>query len=112
MQCWFVYNNGKPGVDANKTDLSKDPLGIIVTSIQPDFYTETKNLLIYSLWGVQRINPDVWIDGLKYLKRFAKEKECFRVIAYTDLPNILSIVKKLGGNTSITFISMEVGNDI
>lgn len=104
MQCWFIYNQGKK----TEVDISIEPLGIMVTSILPDFYTKTTNLLIYSLFGIHKITPDIWIDGITTLKKFAKDRGCFRVIAYSDIPNIISIVKKLGGDTSITFISIEV----
>ena len=108
MQCWFIYKQDKK----DNVDISVEPLGIAVTSIMPDFYTKTTNLLIYSLYGVHKIDPAIWIDGITTLKKFAKDKGCFRIIAYSDIPNIISVVKRLGGDASITFISIEVDNDI
>jgi hypothetical protein len=99
MQCWIIHNE------------SVGIAGIAVTAIMPDFYTHTRNLLIYSLYGIKPIEPNEWIESLKTLKKFAKAKGCYRIIAYTDMPNVISLVRKLGGDTSITFISIEVGDE-
>lgn len=100
MQCWTICGDKDGSI-----------YGIAITAIMPDFYTHTRNLLIYSLYGFKNIESEMWIGGIATLKKFAQSRGCYRIIAYTDMPNVISLVRKLGGDASITFISIEVGDE-
>lgn len=101
MQAWIVMSDaeGNGSIEA---------LGVMITAIQEDQYTDTKNLLIYTLYGIQKITEEVWKEGLATLIKFARTKDCFRIIAYTDIPAIMDRVEELGGDVSISFVSLEV----
>lgn len=100
MHCWIISGSVENG--------TSNPLGICVTAFLEDYYSKARNLLIYSLWGFENISEEVWLKGLASIKKFAKAKDCRKIIAYSDIPAIIKRIEMLGGDSSIRFISMEV----
>jgi len=82
--------------------------GIVITRIFYDDVSDTRNLLIYCLYGYEGVDQLSWTTGLKALVKFARSKNCKRIIAYTDVPYIIELVNKLGGDTSYTFVSLPL----
>jgi hypothetical protein len=97
--CWASYVKEKE---------SRRFEGIVITKIQYDDISSTRNLLIYCLYGYEHIESESWTTGLKTLVKYASSKGCHRIIAYTDEPRIIEMVKKLGGETDYTFISIPL----
>jgi len=98
-QCWasYVREEEQPRFE-----------GLVVTKILYDDVSDTKNLLIYCLYGYDRVNRTTWKNGLKTLVKYAIGKNCHRIIGYTDVPFILETVKRLGGDTRYIFVSLPV----
>jgi len=99
-QVWTVWKwngDGKPEVHAMAT-----------TYIQVDPISGTKNLLIYSLSGYKFVTEELWMEGIEGIKRFAQEKKCAKILAYSSVPRILQVANSLGGNTGMTYIEWEV----
>lgn len=98
-QCWASYI-----VDGDNRTFE----GIVVTRIFYDDVSDTRSLLIYCLYGYEGASQSSWTNGLKTLVKYSKSKNCERIIAYTDLPNIVKLVERLGGDTSYTFLSIPL----
>ena len=96
---WASYTKGEEGIKFE---------GIVLTQFTHDKVSETKNLLIYCLYGYELVNKDSWLDGLMAIAKYAKSRNCSRVIAYTNEEQIINVVNSLGGNTEYTFISFDL----
>ncbi len=97
-QCWFGYT-----VKGDNRKLE----AVLVTSILYDDISDTRNLLIYSLFSYG-IDRGSWIGIFRTLVKYAAAKNCKRIVAYTSEPGIINLAKKLGGETSQTFISLPL----
>ena len=98
-QCWLSYIR-----DGKKSRLE----GMVITRIVYDDVSETKNLLIYCLYGYEKVRMTAWKEGLKSLVKYAVSRDCEKIIGYTDVPFIIKTVERLGGETNYTFVSLPV----
>lgn len=78
------------------------------TYIQVDPLSRTKNLLIYSVSGYSFVPEGLWKEGLEKIRLFAKEKGCFKILAYSSVRRILDIADALGGDTKTYYIEWKV----
>ncbi len=98
-ECWASYTvNGK----------ERRFEGIVITKIQYDDISDTKSLLIYCLYGYETADRSSWTAGLKALVKYAASRNCHRIIGYTEVPFIVDVVRRLGGEAKYTFISLPV----
>ncbi len=100
MHCWVVTEYNK---DNDITIL----YALATTEITIDPVSYTKNLLIFSLYAFQPVPFKLWEDGFDTLSKFAKVHECDNILAFTDIPRIEEIVKKIGGSVT-SLIKLEV----
>ena len=82
--------------------------GIVLTEFLYDRPSRTKNLLIYCIYGYDKVDKQSWTDGLSTILKYAKGANCNQIVAYTDAPYIIEIVRQLGGEAKYTFISFDV----
>ena len=82
--------------------------GIVVTKILYDDASDTRNLLIYCIYGYTAVDKNSWAEGLKAITLYAKSKGCSQIVAYSDLPHVVELVKALGGEAKYTFLSFNV----
>ena len=82
--------------------------GVVITKLQYDDISNTKNLLIYCLYGYEGVDPESWKSGFKSLVKYASSKGCNRIIGYTENPFIIKLVNRLGGETRYTFVSLPL----
>jgi hypothetical protein len=99
MQCWVGCK-----VDANKQEIE----GVAVTTISYDFCSDTRSLLIYCLYGYQKIEKQTWLDGLGTLTSYARSKGCIRIIAYSNLDYIIGLAAGLGADVDYRLISFNI----
>ena len=98
-ECWASYTiNG----DQRRFE------GIVITKILYDDVSDTKNLLIYCLYGYENVDRSSWTSGFKSLVKYASSRNCHRIIAYTDVPGLVETAKRLGGEARYTFVSLPV----
>jgi hypothetical protein len=83
-------------------------LGVISTTLLTDPVLGVRNLLIYSLATMANMPEEAWIEGLQALQKYAKANCCSAILAYSEVPQIISIVEKLGGKASVRLIQLEV----
>lgn len=98
IQCWISYTRG----DVTKFE------GLVLTRVLYDDATDTKNLLIYCLYGYGETNVQTWTGGLLSIAKYAQSKGCTRIMAYSDVPYIVSLAEKLGGEAKYTFLSFDI----
>ena len=101
-QCWISY--------IMKED-QRILEGVVVTEILHDHVSDTKNLLIYCIHGYSESQKSSWLDGLKTLVKFAASRRCKNIVGYTDVPSIINIVKRFGGETEFTFVSLPLSKN-
>ncbi len=99
LMCWL-------GVD--ETVMDKGPYGMITTLFVVDPPSKTKNLLIYTLNGYRPFTKELIEDGFSTLKKYAKAHKCYKLIAYTDVPQIEQMVLNLGGKLGHKLIELEI----
>ena len=100
-QCWASYDKGDKG---NKFE------GIVITKVLYDDISDTKNLLIYCLYGYEDVSKESWLSGFKSLVKFATGQDCSQIIGYTDIPLILKMVERFKGETKYTFVRIPLFN--
>ena len=83
-------------------------IGILALKEDYEYITMTKNLLIFSLFGVRAITMENWILGITALRKIAKAKMCSNIVAQTSNKKIIEVTKALGGDASWTLIKLEV----
>lgn len=99
MDCWVIQV---------KRDGKTRYAGGMLTVVRVDQVTGLRTLLIYSLFTRLMLTEEEWSDGFALLKEAAKAKRCSRISAYTTNENVIAIVNRLGGNTGIRVIELEV----
>jgi len=100
-QCWTSYD---------KTEGENKFEGIVVTRVTYDDVSDTKNLLIYCLYGYETVNKSNWLSGFKTLVKFAIGQGCSQIVGYSDVPLILKMVERLKGETKYTFVRLPLFN--
>jgi hypothetical protein len=98
-QCWASYE---------KTESENRFEGLVITKVIYDDASDTRNLLIYCLYGYEKVSKSNWISGFKSLVKFAIGQKCNQIIGYSDVPMIIDLVKKLGGSTQYTFVKLPL----
>ena len=82
--------------------------GIVTTQFLYDDASNAKNLLIYSIYGYEKINRSSWFQGLDTLVKYAKGNNCNQIIAYSSIKDIIDTAKTLGANTEFTLLSFNL----
>ena len=80
---------------------------ILLTKFIYDDASDTRNLLLYCLYGYEEIKLQSWIDGLDKVSKYAKYHKCSQIVAYTSLTHLIELAEKLGGEADYTFISLN-----
>ena len=99
LDVWVSYNKGED----NKIE------GIVVTEFLFDEPSGTKNMLIYCLYGYNEVTDESWLYGISGLAKYAQSRQCNQIVTYTDIPYMIDLAKKIGGEADYTFISFDVG---
>lgn len=96
LDCWVYY-----------LTLDTSPIGFVLTEVQANASTEKNVLVLYLLYGFAPVPPKCWADGYATLKQYATLRGCTKIIAYTDVEEVIGLAKTLGA-TLRTVIEMEV----
>lgn len=98
VDVWASYEKG----DANRFE------GLVLTRILYDDASDTRNLLLYCVYGYDKVSNESWANGFRALVKYANGIGCQQIIAYTDVPYLVELAKRLGGEAKYTFISFSV----
>ncbi len=81
---------------------------ILTTQIIEDLASREKSVLIYSAYGVNKVDKIYWIECLQTLRKYAEGNGCGSMVAYTNVPRFINIAKSIGVDTSFTFLYYPV----
>jgi len=81
---------------------------ILVTKIIFDDTSGTKSLLLYCLYGYEEITKGSWNNAFESLVKYAKSRNCIRMVAYSEIPHIINMANSFGAETDYTFISFDL----
>jgi hypothetical protein len=90
LECWLIHESG---------DVSK-VLALATTCFVTDEVSMTKNLLVYTMATLNPHSRDLWSIAHEMIGRYAVSRVCSNVIAYSNLPEVINIAERLGGDTS------------
>lgn len=100
MQCWAAFR---------KED-TVEVIGFVTTGVTFDYCSRTRNLLLYTIYGLKKTRASDWIEGAEALFKFAKVMKCDRIVGYTMFDNLKELAKKFGADTRYTFISIPINS--
>ena len=102
-QCWasYIREEGKGIFE-----------GILVTRVLFDDVSNTRNLLLYAIYGYTNINKSTWLDGLKTILKYAIAEKCAQIVAYTSAEYLVNLAASFGADTQYTFVSFNVNKAI
>jgi len=86
--------------------------GIAVTQVLYDDASNTKNLLLYCVYGYVPVAKESWGEGKDLIFKYAKEIGCSGVVAYTQSQYIVDLAKFFGADTSFTFIHFDLNETV
>lgn len=98
LECWIVTERAQSGII----------YGVVTTRIVYDEISKQKNLLIYTAATVDDHPQEVWQESLDIMRRYAKSKQCFRIIAYSNNFKMLSIAQHIGADVSWRVIYFDI----
>ena len=99
LEVWISYKRNE-----NDTKIE----AVLVTQFLYDEASNTKNLLLYCLYGYSVISNESWVEGFEAISKYAKAEGCSEVLAYSANEDVVSMSKKFGADTSFTFISFKI----
>ena len=102
-ECWASYRRGEEGTVFE---------GICLTKIIYDDASDTRNLLLYCIYGYEKTLEEAWMEAFRSVAKYAKAKGCNDIVGYTDVPYLIEKAKLFGGDTSYTFVSFNINKTI
>jgi len=93
--------------DQNDDGTAKE-IGIAVVGELDNIDYTSKDLLIYAIYAYDRLSRSEVLGGFELLVKYAKGLNCDAVVAYTNIPNLVKYVKRMGGQGDYTFIRLEI----
>jgi len=100
LEVWASYRHLEDGVIKFE--------GLMITQILYDDASNIYNMLIYAIYAYDSTTLETWLEGYETLTKYARSKGCTNLIAYSSVQRIINIAKKLGADTSFTFISFPL----
>ena len=102
-QCWASYRRDE-----------EIPIfeGICLTRIIYDDASDTKNLLIYTVYGYEKTIEESWMNAFLSVSKYAVAEGCSQVVAYTSVPYIVEKAKMYGANTDFTFVTFNIKSTV
>lgn len=99
MQLWIAYVRTTKEIKA---------VAIVITTVEEDGCSGVRNLLIYTLYGWSRIPGELYATSIETLKKWARARQCHRVVALTANERILELIEGLGGNSEYRMVTIDV----
>jgi hypothetical protein len=87
-------------------DDKQQMLGFIVTTTLRDM-SGVKTLLIYSSVILQNADARFWEEGIYTLRKYAADKGCSKIAAFTNNEKIIALLREKGCETS-TYVSFRL----
>lgn len=91
--CWAYYKDAS----------METPDLVMVTTVMEDPLTGTRALLIYSIYAFVQLQQGHWVEILDTLKKYCPVIDCESVVGFTDVPEIIKLIKVLDGKINLAF---------
>lgn len=98
FQCWAMFGQE----ETNK------PVLICYTSVTDDQVLGTTALVIHSVYGLEKVPHEGYLEGFKTLQKFATGRDCNQIVFYTDEALFIRMAKELGFTASYVYFIKEV----
>ena len=85
-------------------------LGALILQPSIDFLSGVKNVHILGLHTSAGLTVQQYREAFTWLKQVARDLTCTTITAVTARPELIQIVKSLGGDTSTTMIQFNLGD--
>ena len=99
VQCWASYRREK-----NNTIFE----GVCLTKLLYDDVSDTRNLLLYSVYGYEKTIEETWMEAFLAVAKYAEGLDCNRIVGYTSVPYLVEKAKLYGANTDNVFVSFDI----
>ncbi len=95
LLCWVYYDE-------------KKIKAIVTTQIIEDLASRQKRLLLYTAYSFDKLESLDWLNGLEALRKYARDKGCLSIVAYTKLEYMVKLAKDIGGVAEHFFVSFPI----
>lgn len=95
LTCWY-------GCDEDKIHT------VILTELLEEPSTKTKNMLIFTISIIDKVQPDEYVSMLETLRRYAKANNCVNVFCYSANPKLTKMFETYGADTSYNLVKFEL----
>lgn len=99
LDVWAVYDRTEEKINMN---------AILVTKITYDDASSTRALMLYCLYGYDKMSEENWSGSFGGLVKYAKSKGCTRIIAHSSVPYVIERAKELGADAEYTLLSFDI----
>lgn len=83
-------------------------LGFLVTNFTEDHFTKFRSLQILVLYGFKEFPQEMYHAGFDTLCKFALLRRCCKITSLTNNQKLLQVARLMGGDTSYTFIELNI----
>lgn len=80
--------------------------GLILTTPIYESNSDVNDLLIYSIYGFDKLGVKMIKDSIGTLKKYAVSKGFKRITAYSNVDSVIKMIKSLGGEETWTYLSI------
>jgi len=99
MQLWLAFAKVKGELRA---------VAMVITTIEEDACSGVRNLLIYSLYGLDIIPDGLYMTSLETLRKWAKARDCHRIVALTGNERVIQMIQAFGGDSTYRMVTIDV----
>ena len=99
MECWIGTKD-------------KTITGIIVTCEIYEKNSDVRDLLIYCLYGFDRLSPKLIKEGMHTLKEYAASKGLKRITAYSNVPSVIRLMKTFGSGEAWQYLTIPANGAV
>jgi hypothetical protein len=82
--------------------------GFVVTQIVVDVPTETRAVLLYSVYSPDGTSDQEWMEGFAAVSEYGRAHGCTRMTAYSNNPRVFERAEQFNGDSSYRFISFPI----
>jgi hypothetical protein len=91
-----------------RLDEERQLIALVITLITIDEITGVKALLIKCLYSFQGVQIEEWAKDLEYIKMFARNNGCFKIITFSNSQRVFEIANEIGFIERYRSFGMEV----
>ena len=95
MNAWVVFDE-------------ENVYALATTSFVWEPIAMTKNLVLFSLSGLQTTPLALWTDAKSHLATYAAQQGCKNIIAYSNVPGVIVLAQREGADTQTHLLTWRL----